>query len=389
MTVFITDGLLRKSLSATRSLGDQKVSVTVGEKTRWTPSGFSSFCHHVVTYPDPVRDKKAFARWIVNYLKKNQYQLVLPMDDAIMDIFINMKDELANLTQVILPPKESYSIARNKLKTAMLAKKKEIPSPESYSVSSMDDIEEIVNQISYPAVIKPKESSGSRGIKIVHNEEECLASYKAIHQYYDYPFIQEYIPPGPRYDVCLLFNNQGELRAQFVQKELRHYPIDIGPSTLQESVDYPELIELSLRLMSHIPWAGVVELEFMIDSRDNQPKLMEINPRFWNSLECAHQSGVNFPHMLYEIATKGDVAPVRDYATGIKCSNILIGELLHFITNKERGRLDPPFLAGKRFGVTDDILSKKDFMPIFGFLLASLRYAFNFDMWKLLLKRGG
>ncbi len=40
-------------------------------------------------------------------------------------------------------------------------------------------------------------------------------------------------------------------------------------------------------------------VEFKLDPRDNTPKLMEINPRFWGSLALAIESGVNFPYLLY------------------------------------------------------------------------------------------
>lgn len=45
-------------------------------------------------------------------------------------------------------------------------------------------------------------------------------------------------------------------------------------------------------------------VEWKVDLRDGRPKLMEINPRFWGSLELAVRSGVNFPS-LYADADRG------------------------------------------------------------------------------------
>ena len=41
-------------------------------------------------------------------------------------------------------------------------------------------------------------------------------------------------------------------------------------------------------------------IEFRIDSRDGVPKIMEVNPRFWGSLQLSILSGVDFPYLLYK-----------------------------------------------------------------------------------------
>ena len=47
-------------------------------------------------------------------------------------------------------------------------------------------------------------------------------------------------------------------------------------------------------------------------------KLMEINGRFWGSLQLAIDAGVNFPSILVKIAAGEDIAPVMSYKTGTK-----------------------------------------------------------------------
>lgn len=84
----------------------------------------------------------------------------------------------------------------------------------------------------YPLVIKPRKSSGSRGIIKVERPGDLVQAYKQIHALYPFPLIQEFIPTGPRYDVAMLFNKANQVRASFVQKEIRHFPLERGPSTL-------------------------------------------------------------------------------------------------------------------------------------------------------------
>ena len=69
-------------------------------------------------------------------------------------------------------------------------------------------------------------------------------------------------------------------------------------------------------------------VEFKKDPRDGQCKLMEINPRFWGSLELSVLSGVNFPYLLYRMETEGDIEPVIDYKEGIRCRWLLPGDIV-------------------------------------------------------------
>jgi len=48
------------------------------------------------------------------------------------------------------------------------------------------------------------------------------------------------------------------------------------------------------------------------------PYLMEVNGRFWGSLQLAIDAGVDFPWLLYQLATGRDVESVNGYALGIK-----------------------------------------------------------------------
>jgi predicted ATP-grasp superfamily ATP-dependent carboligase len=81
-----------------------------------------------------------------------------------------------------------------------------------------------------------------------------------------------------------------------------------------------------LALLRSIGWQGVAMVEFKIDHRDRQPKLMEINGRFWGSLQLATDAGINFPLMLYRLATGESVAPEFDYRTGVR-TRWLLGDL--------------------------------------------------------------
>lgn len=385
-SVLVTDGLLRKSLSATRSLGEKGIKTIVGEKSWFSPSGFSRHCTKRVKYPDPVTHPHRFLEWLDQTLRKNNDPIFLPMDDAIMEIVMEHVESIQKISKCILPSRYAYDIASNKYETMKLAEGRKIDFPVTYSVKSMEDVEKIVHP-RFPLIIKPCRSSGSRGIRKVNNQEELKQTVQEIQQEYSEIMIQEFIPLGDRYDVCLLYDTNHEVKASFVQKELRHFPIKMGPSTVQESVHYDELIEMSIHLLKPLNWSGIVEVEFMVDSRTNRPVLMEINPRFWNSLDLSLRSGIDFPYMLYQLCAGQDVRYESKYEIGRRSRWLFPGDLLHFVCNPNRFSMNPPLFASKKHRIQDDTFTFSDPVPGFVLLLSVFRYVFSIQAWKMFFLR--
>jgi hypothetical protein len=55
-------------------------------------------------------------------------------------------------------------------------------------------------------------------------------------------------------------------------------------------------------MLDALKWHGIAMVEFRQDSRDGEYKLMEINPKFWGSLDLALAAGADFPADLCRIA---------------------------------------------------------------------------------------
>ena len=122
-------------------------------------------------------------------------------------------------------------------------------------------------------------------------------------------------------------------------------------------------------LLAALGWVGVAMAEFKVDPRDGRPKLLEVNPRFWGSLNHAIVCGVDFPWLLYRMAMEGDVEPQGEYRVGVRSRSFLPGELLHFARNPRRFRLKPGLMD---FSIPDDLLSAADPWPALGRISALL-----------------
>jgi len=386
-TVLLTNGQLRKTLSAARSLGEKGINVIVSETTRFNPSAFSKHCGKSFVYPSPKKSSDKFYNWLLSTIKEYKCDVIFPMDDDVMDIVIENREELSKLINFALPSYESYIIFRDKALSLKKAIAASINCPKTFFPESIKDLELCRSEIVYPVIIKPRKSSGSRGIKLIESYSELVTEYEIIDREFPSPIIQEFIGYGERIDICLLYDKNSELKASFAQKELRHFPIEMGPSTLQESIYMPDLVKDCDNLMRSLNWVGVAEFEFMFDSRDQTYKFMEVNPRFWNSLHAATLAGVDFSYLLYKISMNENVDNVNNYKLGVKCRWLLPGDILHFLANPKRSKMVPPFWWGKRKGIYDDVINKYDIMPTVGFFLACLRYALDLNMWKFYFKR--
>lgn len=384
--VLLTDAQPRMTLAVTRSLGRKGIEIIGAEETRFAPALFSKYCSRSLLCPNPKTDKTAYFQWLVETIKGQACDILFPIDDPSLEIAVEHRDELESLCQVPLPPTESYRITADKALTVEMAQKAGLLCPETITPHNLEELADLAERLEYPVVIKPRKSSGSRGITFVKDKTELQSFYLSVHEDYPYPLIQRYIPPGEKYSVCLLFNKDSQLRASFVQKQVRHYPVDIGTSVVQESVFFPELIEAALLFMQKVKWFGVVEFEFLVGKADKKAYFMEINPRFWGSVHMSILAGVDFPWLLYRLLTEGDIEKVTDYQTGIFCRWLLPGDILHFLTNKQRGKMEPPFLAGKKHNTYDDTISLADPLPTLGFFLACLRYFFDIEKWRFVLK---
>jgi predicted ATP-grasp superfamily ATP-dependent carboligase len=152
---------------------------------------------------------------------------------------------------------------------------------------------------------------------VVHSLEEALNVLKAAKRNV---LLQEYIPGGvgSMHMVGLLYDREGKLRRSFVSRSIKTLYPNGGPATAGISVDLPELIEDTQRLLKKIgEWRGPVGVEWMLDPRDNKMKFIEINPRLWGYGSLATGAGINFPADTVELALGHNINHASAYRVGV------------------------------------------------------------------------
>lgn len=334
MTAFVTDGNQRASLAVVRALGRAGIPVVVGEAETRSLAGSSRFCTKTITYPKPETDKEGFLQRVIEELKNPSYRVVIPITDITLRLLSSVRSTLPPGIRIPFPSSAHIERAQDKRQVLLLAQQLGIPCPKTHILPEGENLQELPEGISFPAVVKPRVSRFFRcgrwvsaPVQYALDPESLIEIFRKVHSQIPDPLVQEKLEGDGRGVFLLVWND--ELKAAFCHRRLREKPPSGGVSVYSESVRLDEkLVEKSLALLRALEWQGVAMVEFKTDRRDGQAKLMEVNGRFWGSLQLAIDAGMNFPLILYRLATGENVVPRLDYKIGIR-TRWLLGDLDH------------------------------------------------------------
>ncbi len=341
--VLVTDGDQRSTLAVVRALGRTGIPVTVGESRAESLAGSSRYCAKRVCYPSPHEGGATFQQFLCEELKREEYRVLIPMTDVTTRLVAQMRGNIEAGLAIPIPAEEAIQRSQDKGHVLELAQRLGIPCPHTVSLGNGGDPGALARSMPFPVVIKPRFSHFCRrgdwlsgSVQYAYTPEELTRKYGESDRQIPRPLVQEKLSGEGRGVFLLVWD--GKVKAAFCHRRLREKPPWGGASVYRESISLDEpLVEKSLALLKELDWQGVAMVEFKIDQRDGLPKLMEVNGRFWGSLQLAIDAGVNFPLLLYRLASGENVAPQFDYRVGVK-SRWLLGDLDHLlITMKTSG----------------------------------------------------
>ena len=337
MKIFITDGNLRSTLAAVRSLGRQGVFVGTGSATRGMIAGASRYCREKLIYPSPLLQPEGFQSFLCEQLAPRGYTHLLAMSDITVQLVAPLKDRLAPGITAMVESEGTLLWVQDKAAMLSLAAQLDIGVPRYTRESDQDSLLKFAASAGFPVVIKPCRSrqfldgawrEGS--VAYAHTPEELIAKYQAASRSIPSPLVQEKIAGEGRGVFLLMW--QGEVKAAFCHRRLREKPPWGGLSVLSESLPLDrELVERSAALLRKVAWNGPAMVEYKIDARDGREKLMEVNGRFWGSLQLAIDAGIDFPAIYFRLVCGENVPPQLEYRSGVK-SRWLLGDLDSLVT---------------------------------------------------------
>lgn len=341
--VLVLDGCQRSALAVTRSLGQRGVTVLAADVERDSLAGSSRYATHSLAYPDPVVEPNQFVDWMSEAVRSHGVDAVFPLTDTTTMVLQAQPPDLG-VCRLLCAPRRAYELCSNKARLLQLADSVGVATPGTQLVNSFDEMRHALDGREYPVVMKPARSKVwlagrivSTGVFIARTYGEAI-EYAERQVWFDsVPLLLQNYVQGYGAGVFALYVNSHP-RAWFAHRRLREKPPSGGVSVLSESVELDRsLRDATQRLLDAASWNGAAMVEFRI-AVDGTPYLMEVNARLWGSLQLAVDAGVDFPWLLYQSLTAGDVAEVAGYRTGMRL-RWLLGDVDNLFAQMRDGSL--------------------------------------------------
>jgi predicted ATP-grasp superfamily ATP-dependent carboligase len=351
MSILVTDGENRSALAVTRSLGKKGCRVVVSGSTVKNLSACSKYCSKRYAVPDPMKDGSGFADSVIDIATRERIDVIFPCTDQSIYWLNRIRERLpVGVILACAEPAEMDKVS-NKCELFQLADIG-VPIPETVIVNGREDFRDKGPRIEkYPVVVKPGYSKIPDGSRLLSASVMYASDFGMLKSYYDdhpalrYPSLIQEVITGPGLGLFTVYDCDKPL-ALFSHRRVLEKPPAGGVSVISESAPLSaELVDTTQKLLKSVRWKGVAMIEFKRDLRDGKAKLMEINGRFWGSLQLAIASGIDFPAISLEYYLgKKTLSCLREYNIGHRM-RWLLGVLDHLIIRLKQK--DPQPLAVK------------------------------------------
>ncbi len=315
MVALITDGSYKNSLAILRTLGEKKIEVYSSSHKNKSLSCYSKYCKKHFVYSNPLKYPDKFKNEMTAIVRNFNIDVLIPVGVAASILISQHKNELEKYTSVPVADYKNLIKAHDKMLINGLAEKNGVPVPKTFVPESQKELKNCLKELGLPVMIKARKGAGffnlarsEKEAKRIWKQYEKRSKESKFNEIIDFslPVIQEYLP-GEIIDVLFIFN-KGKIKGLLTQKRHLMLPPDGGVGALNITINEPKTAFYAAKLMKKLNWHGVGMAEFKRDG-NGEPKLIEVNPKFWGTTEASISAGMNFPHMLYRMAKEGDIEP--------------------------------------------------------------------------------
>lgn len=213
-------------------------------------------------------------------IRNEQADIVLPFVDGAIEICSRLK----TLHPDVFIPVSDYDVAHamfDKAEAARLFEEKGFAIPATYSATGCR----------FPAILKPREGSASKGIIVAHDNADLQAI--ACPERY---LIQEYIADREEYTVdCYVSPLSGNVLCTVPRLRIS---TSGGEVDRTRTCRIPQLMEESGKILRLLGLSGPITLQFLHDKTDGRYLLMEINPRLGGGVVCSILAGADIAEMI-------------------------------------------------------------------------------------------
>jgi len=164
----------------------------------------------------------------------------------------------------------------------------DVPAPASVLLSTAAEITAFAEQVTFPVVAKNAKPWVRQnaplvgGTTVLRTPSELLALARTEYEEFSL-LVQKYLPLVDAEDwIVHLYSDGNSDSLLFTGVKVRSRPPHAGATSCAYAVPNPILANMAGRFCKEIGFKGIADLDWRLDRRDGQYKLVDFNPRMGN-----------------------------------------------------------------------------------------------------------
>lgn len=241
--------------------------------------------------------------------QKEKLSMIFPSLDSELDSYISIQEELKKMgIRTFLPTRNQLHL-RNKTELKETLDSSNVLLPKTFVIQDASVIHQIADKVSFPIFVKGLHYEAYLARKM----EEAIGYFYKISYRWGIPIIVQEVIEVEECNVAA-FSISGKIYGAVIMKKM--FLTDKGKAWAGVTIQNPEVLEISSRILQKLDWNSGCELEFIVENKTNKIYLLEINPRFPAWIYLATASGVNLPEMNAKQALGIPIGKELEYDVG-------------------------------------------------------------------------
>ena len=368
--ILLLDGLTSQCLEYCKAFNALGCDTTVLCDDKFDTAYASRHPKHKILGISNVRDLKGTEEWLLKLVRADDYDVVIPFTEYSATILSHHKAELSSFAHLIVNDMDVFDYAQDKNNVMKVCLENGIPCPKTiYEAKTVEDV--LNSGIQFPIILKPRHGFGSHGF---HKIEDEVTLRRCINEYaitLSEMVIQEYLPKtSVNVAENMFIDKDGNVQSSFTYASYRYYPIDGGSGVLNVTVDRPDVHAVASKVSALLNIKGPIGVDMIIDSRDDKPKVLEVNLRAIACAKVGFLAGVDQAQQIMEDLYGKAVTPMMEYKTDIRVRRSQI-DWMWFLKSPDRFKTKPSWFDRKN--TTDQLFSWNDVGPWVAFWIYGFR----------------
>ncbi len=272
--VLVTTSRMPFAVDEIHKLGETGNVVTAADTFNAAPGSHSrGAAHHIVTHA-PTQESDAFVTDVVAAIERYDITLLLPMFEEVFYLAAHRDRLEATGAELFFPDFKTLAKVHDKVSFAQLCRDLDLPVAESITATTDDELTAAIGRWDHWFA---RAAFGRGGLDILTNSGPLAGEGDPadIHPTPDDPWlVQEYLSGVDRCSWSVVKDGKVVLHSCYEHP----LAIDDRGGIVFESVDSPESLAATERIVGELGWTGQISFDYLV-TNDGVHHMVECNPR--------------------------------------------------------------------------------------------------------------